>query len=201
MSKIATILLSLLLSVALVGDATAAKGGGGGAKSSGGSKSTGGSKSSTGSGGSKSVSSSKPSSGSKTAPPVAKTIPVVPPVKLASPTISSTGRALPAKVSVPSGRSYSRDATFVRNSPNHYDPYKYRANGYHGAPMYYGAYDSPFFYLWLFSIMDDDQSNDALPPSADGLVSEAILSYSGVVASQQELIEAKDEVAEEDESG
>ena len=73
------------------------------------------------------------------------------------------------------------------------DPYVYRSNGYYGTPMYYGAWDSPLNYIFLAAMLDDDNSNDPLPPESDGYVSEAVLSYAQVVTSEVDLIAAKEE--------
>lgn len=165
------------------------------------SKSSGGSKSSTKSTSSstKVASSSKPSTGSKPAPPVTKTIPVAP--RITPPVRTSTGVAV-SKVSIPAGRSYSADRNQVvngsfrdrsGNTHRYYDPYDYRTS--YGAPIYYGAYDSPFFYMWLFSMNDDNRSNDPLPPSADGKISESLLSYAQVIKGELDLISAKAEDA------
>jgi hypothetical protein len=168
-----------------------------GSKSSGSSKSSGGSKSASGgSSGSKTVSASKPSSGSKTAPPVSKTIPKTLPPKISTPTRVTTPsgtKTIPPKVSVPAGRTYQRDSAFLNSSRGrrYTDPYSYRSGGYYGTPLYYGAYDSPFFYMWLFSVTDDDHSNDGLPPSSDGFVDESLLSYLQVLGAESDLEAAK----------
>jgi hypothetical protein len=179
--------------------ARAGGGGGGGTKPSGGgsTKTSGGSKAANnGGGGSKTTSASKPSSGSKTAPPVTKTVPPSLPPRLTTPTRVNTAngvRTVPPKVRVPAGRAYGRDGAFLRSKSGarYRDPYRYRSNGYNGSPMYYGAYDSPFFYIWLLSITDDDDSNDALPPSSDGFVDESLLSYLQILGAQSDLVEAK----------
>lgn len=115
----------------------------------------------------KSVSSAKPSSGPKTAPPVTKTLPKAPPAKLAAPSFNGKPR-----VAVPAGRSHSKDYATVSRNRNYYDPYR---------SGYYGMDTSPFFYLWLFSAMDDDPSNNALPGQApEGQIAPSVLSYMGV---------------------
>lgn len=141
--------------------------GGGGSRSSSSSsssKSTGGSTKSAGtsssapktsSAGAKSYSQSKssirqPSSGPiKQKAPLTRMLPATPP----RPAVGSnrTFRA-------PAGRSYQRDQRFISNNRAY-------ANPYYGS--YYGAFDSPFFYLWAFSMMDNDNGNNAAPPQAD----------------------------------
>lgn len=128
--------------------------------------------------------SSKPSLGSRPQPaPVTKLVPPTPP-----PTFTPGSRTVntPAagRVTIPSGRSYTTDRSYIISHPSYANPY---------GSTYYGAYDSPFYYMWLYSIVDDDESNDALPPSSDSEVSEAALSYLGVVESAVNLVGEKGE--------
>lgn len=180
MKRLLIILLVLALAVtpaalARGGGGGRSSGGGGGSKSGGGSKCcSGGSKSGGGTRAKPSV--SKPSSGSKAQPkPVTKLIPPSPPK------IARTGTASQqfGPLRVPSGRSYSRDRSFIIRNPQYADPY-----GFH----YYGYSGSPFFYMWLFSVMDNDRSNNPLPPESDSKITPALLSYLRV-------IEAMDSVA------
>ncbi len=182
MRKFTALLVALLLVPAAIAEAKP-----GGGSSSGGSRSSspsssgksygsgGGSKSATSGSSSKVVSASKPSSGPKMAPPITRTLPKAPPTKFTAP----TGRT--PRVSVPPGRSHTRDYNTVSRNPRYYDPYR---------PTYYGAFGSPFFYLWAFSIMDDDQSNNPLPAQADGMVAPIMLSYFGV---SEAMVAADDE--------
>lgn len=148
------------------------KSSGGGSKCcSGGSKSGGGSRS----GGSSSKPTiSKPSSGSKAQPkPVTRLIPKSPP-----PIATKTSAQTFGPLRVPPGRSYSRDRSYILRNPQYADPY-----GTH----YYGYSGSPFFYLWLFSVMDNDRSNNALPPESDSQISPALLSYLRVIQSMDQV--------------
>lgn len=178
--------------------ATLARGGGssgGGSRSSSSSsssKSSGGSKSSTSGSSSKSYSNgktptaSKPSTGSKSQRPVAK---ILPPALPRVPTITTRSGTSRPLVSVPAGRSYSADRAKVQR------PYKYQGNRYYYTdpygPRYYGYYsdNNPFFYMWLFSVMDNDRSNNALPPeSPEGLIAPIAPSYFAVAQAVAEAV-------------
>lgn len=164
-------ILVILLALALCATPAAAMargsggGGGGGGRSSGGggggSKSSGGSTKSSGSSGGvsknfstpKSYSTSKqslkqPSSGPVKQPrPLTTLVPTRPPVR-------STG----VPYSVPVGRNYTRDRTFIITHREY-------ANPYFGS--YYGSPFSPYNYLWLSMMLDNDPSNNPAPPEAD----------------------------------
>jgi hypothetical protein len=170
------------------GGGSRSSGGGGGSKSSGGSKccSSGSSKSS-GTSKPKTASASKPSTGSKQQrAPVTKLVPPRPPTRISTPVVSRSGKRLPPRVSVPAGRSYERDRDFMYRNPSYADPYGSR---------YYGGYssfsDSPLFYMWMFSMMDDDHSNDPLPPESDTEITTALLSYLQIIKSTQQMTGAK----------
>jgi hypothetical protein len=185
----------LALIVGFAVDAKGFGGGGGGSKSfggsSGGSKSYssgGGSKSSGSSGGSKSYSApkaptlSKPSTGSiPQRAPVTKLVPPKPPASLGTPKVVG-GRVTPAKVSIPSGHAYQRDRTFLVGHPAYINPY---------GGLYYGSYDSPFYYMWLGSMMNGGGSDRPLPPEKDGEVSDALESYMGVVQQEAQFMADK----------
>lgn len=63
-----------------------------------------------------------------------------------------TPRTLPPNVRVPRGRSFTRDTSRLRSSPRYYDPYD---------PLYYGNPASPYFYLYLAALNDNDSANPA----------------------------------------
>lgn len=156
------ILGSLLAALLILAPTAVAKGGGGGGGGGGGRASGGGGgggvKSSApsgggGGGGSKSSSSapkaggggvrpstpSQPSSGAKAQPaPAARMVP----------------RSLPPNVRTPAGRNFSRDRAALARNPRYLDPYD-------GA--YYGNPQSPYFYMYLASLQDDDQGNNPQP--------------------------------------
>lgn len=184
-------LLIAAMAVALIAPAfaDAGRGGGGGGSRSGGSRSSGSSKSSGKGYGSKSSSSSKsrptaskPSSGKIQQPaPVTKLIPPSPPPRVTSRTSTSPSGSV---LRIPAGRSYSRDRDYIIRNPSYADPY---GRSYYGS--YYGGGgggSNPFFYLWLFSIMDNDRSNNPKPPEIDGEVSPALLSYLQVIEAMAE---------------
>lgn len=153
-------------------------GGGGGSKASGGSKGANGGGGSKTSGSSKAPTASKPSTGSKSQPqPTRRLVPPVPPRSFGG----GTRTGSPPRVRVPVGHNYSRDRRTIIRNPRYANPYGH---------SYYGSFDSPFFYIWLGSIMD---GNDApLPPEADGKVSEATLSYLGLIKSEVQLMARKE---------
>jgi hypothetical protein len=155
-------------------------GGGGGFKSSGGSKSAGGGGGSKSYSGSKAPTASKPSSGpvSQRAP-MTRIVPKSVPPRVT--TVKSGGRVTPAKVTAPPGHNVSRDYGIVTRGSYRYHGSRYYYGDPYG-PSYYGSYDSPFFYMWLFSTMDNDSGNDPQPPEPEGnKVSDALESYLGVV--------------------
>jgi hypothetical protein len=128
------------------------------------------------------VSASKPSSGPKQAPPVTRTLP-----KVAPPKFTPSSSRPSARIVGASGRNITSDVGRVRsgtyrvggNSYHYYDPYGPHYYGYYG-----GGYNNTFYYLWLYSIMDDDQHNNPLPPEAqDGFISPIAPSYFGVAQS------------------
>lgn len=147
--------------------------GGGSKVSSGGSKPSGSGGTKVTSGGSKpKPTPAKPSTGSKPQPvPVTKLVPAVAPAKVTGPTGKPKFQ--------PSGRDYYRDRQTVLRNPAYADPY--------GGRSYYGAFDSPFFYLWLFSVMDGDDGNNPLPPQSDEKIDESILSYLQAVQAMQSM--------------
>lgn len=106
--------------------------------SSGGSKSySSGSSSSApkaGSGGVRPSSFSRPSSGPKANPPTARLVP----------------HAIPPGVRVPRGANFARDTARVGRNSRYMDPYD---------QMYYGNPSSPYFYLYLASLQDNDPAN------------------------------------------
>jgi hypothetical protein len=162
-------------------------GGRGGGGSSSGSKSSGGSKPSNS--GSKSSSSSKPklaspskpSTGSKAQPaPVTK---LIPPRAPAGSFLSQAPGTRKTVESLGKGRSWQRDRNFISRNPRYADPYYSRGIGGAG---YYGFTDSPFFYMWIGGMFDGDR-NRPLPPSSDDEISEAIVSYLGLIDAQMEL--------------
>jgi hypothetical protein len=127
------------------------------------------------SGGSKSSSygSSKPifSSTSKT---TTKVLPAAPP-KVTVP----TGATKPP-VSVPSGRSYSTDRSYIISHRSYSTP---TSSHYYG---YYDPYGSnPYFYLWLYGAMDDNRHDNPPPPGAgEGQIDASIVSYLQVIKAE-----------------
>lgn len=194
MRRLIVLLTVLILALAPAASAKGGFGGGGGARSSGGGggggfKSSGGSKSAGGSGsggGSKSYSSSKPPTASKpSSGPVSQKAPMTRIVPKSAPprvtTVKAGGRVTPAKVTTPPGRNYSRDYGIVTRGSYMYRGSRYYYGDPYG-PSYYGSYDSPFYYMWLYSIMDNDSGNDPQPPEPEGdKVSDALESYLGIV--------------------
>jgi hypothetical protein len=182
------IILLVLFTLAGPSSAFAGFSSGGGFKSSGGSsfKSSSGSKPSSGS---KSYSApkpaysvakptlAKPSTGPKQQPlPTAKLVPTVIPTR----TFPKSGTT---KTYVPAGLNYTNDRNILVNNPRYVNPY---------GSGYYGFYDSPFYYIWLFSILDDDQSNNPLPPQSDeGKIAPIIPSELGVISALVDEVQSK----------
>jgi hypothetical protein len=146
------LLCSVLVALLMIAPAVApAKGGvgfsGGGGRSSGGGggiKSSGGSSSSSsapkaGSGGVRQSTPSQPSSGAKAQPaPAARMVP----------------RSLPPNVRTPVGRNFNRDRAALARNPRYLDPYD---------GSYYGNPQSPYFYMYLASLNDNDPGNNPQP--------------------------------------
>lgn len=187
MRKIILMACAVLAFAAVPADA---RGGGGGSRGggfSGGSKSSssGGSKSASSSGGSKGYSApktptaSKPSTGSKGQPaPVTKIVPPrFNPPKITAPGKLGGASGVKPRVSIPAGRSYQRDRSFILRNPRYADPY---------GPSYFGSFNSPFFYMWLGGVLDGDEHNRPLPPESDREVGTAILSYMGIIDAERE---------------
>lgn len=187
------LLLIAVVVIALVVPAGAAsrgggRGGFGGGSRGGGSHSSGSSKSGGKGYGSKSSSvsksrptASKPSSGKIQQPkPVTKLIPPSPPPRITSRVSTSPSGSV---LRVPAGHSYSRDRNYIINNPSYADPY---GHSYYGSYYGGGGGSNPFFYLWLYSWMDNDRSNNPKPPEVDGEVSPAILSYLQVIEAMAE---------------
>ena len=121
----------------------------------------------------------KPSTGSRPqTAPVTRLVPPQPPGRLAS----GAAAGLPLFRGFTSGR-YDRDRRFLYGHPRYADPYYGR--------RYYGYHSSPFFYLWLGSVLDDDSHNNPRPPSSDTEVSPAVLSWMRAIEAQQQLATAK----------
>jgi hypothetical protein len=165
-----------------------AKGGFGGSSSSGGSKSYssgGGSKSSgSSSSASKSVGGSKVSvssspknySSSKGAVPTASTkAKIVPPtIKTPSFAKSTPGtRSLPKYV--PTGRNYATDRTRLMRDDRYF---------VNTGPVYYGSYQSPFFYLWLAGAFDNNSGSRPPLPAAENKVAEVLPTLLGIIGAE-----------------
>ncbi len=87
------------------------------------------------------------------------------------------------KTYVPAGRNYANDRNILVNNPRYVNPY---------GSGYYGFYDSPFYYIWLFSILDDDQNNNPLPPQSDeGKIAPIIPSELGVISALVDEVQSK----------
>ena len=195
------LVLVAVLALAL-SPAALAKGGFGGGGFSGGSKggggfSSGGSKSSYGGGGSKSFSSSKPPTASKPSSgpisqprPMTRLIPkVAPPTRIS--TVKIGGRPSLAKVTLPRGRNYSRDYRTVTGGSYMYRGSRYYYGDPYG-PSYFGTYDSPYYYMWLSSVMNNNSANYPQPPQAQGnQVSDALESYLGVIQQEAQFMADK----------
>lgn len=154
----------------------------GGSKSSSSSSSKGSSKSSSSSK-PRTASASKPSTGSKGQPaPVSKLIPPRPSPRVGSFISQSPGTRRTVDAFGQRNRNYQQDAAFIRSNPSYADPYFYGG----GTRAYYGYADSPFFYLWLGGVMDGDGTYPR-PPEREDRVSEAIVSYLGIVAAEQKI--------------
>lgn len=57
---------------------------------------------------------------------------------------------MPPNVRVPRGRNFARDTGQLSRSPRYYDPYD---------SMYFGNPASPYFYLYLAALQDNDRAN------------------------------------------
>lgn len=152
-------LLVVLLPLAFAPVAEAISSSGGGSRSSsssGSSRSSGGGggggsyKSSGGGGGGGSIKSVKPSTPGVSKPSAARPSSGPKQQVNSSHLIPKSMRG----VRVPPGRNFSRDTTRLRSNRSYTDPY---------SPRYYGHTSSPFYYLWLASVLDDD-GNDPIPP-------------------------------------
>lgn len=123
-----------------------------------------------------------PSSGSRPAKPITRTVPKLPPP---APKLTTSGRSV-TRVTVPRGRNFYRDRTFLISHPGYGDPY---------GRSYYGAYsygsNNPYFYMWLYAMMDNDRSNNPAPPESDGQVSDALVSFAQIIVQEQAITAAK----------
>jgi hypothetical protein len=120
---------------------------------------------------SKPATASKPSTGSKPQPSALPKL--IPP---------ASGAGAASKFAAPrytGGRNYTRDRDFIIRNPRYGDPYRYGRSGY------YGSYNSPYFYLWSASYFSGRQR--PLPPSSDDLISQALLSYIGLIGEEAKL--------------
>lgn len=129
------------------------------------------------------ASASKPSTGSKSQPaPVRKLVPPRPSPRVQTFLQSAPGTRRTVDAFGVRGRNYSQDAAFIRRNPSYADPYFFGG----GSRIYYGYSQSPLFYLWLGSVMDGDRTYPR-PPESEDKVSEAIVSYLGVIQAEQKI--------------
>lgn len=91
------------------------------------------------------------------------------------------------RVVVPRGRNFYRDRSFLIGHPAYADPYGHSYYGYYN----YGS-SNPYFYMWLYAMMDDDRSNNPDPPESDGQVSNALISFVQIIKQEQTITAAKD---------
>lgn len=123
-----------------------------------------------------------PSTGSRPAKPITRTVPKLPPP---APKVTTSGRSV-TRVTVPRGRNFYRDRTFLISHPGYGDPY---------GRSYYGSYSygssNPYFYMWLYAMMDNDRSNNPAPPESDGQVSDALISFAQIIVQEQAITAAK----------
>lgn len=140
---------------------------------------------------------SKPSTGPKQQPaPVRK---LIPPAPAPRSTTTTTGRggsfldrspATRRTVLGQGNRDWNRDRDFISSNPRYADPYSARGFG-NGVPGggYYGMTDSPFFYLWLAGAFDGDNTRPQPPLTTGAQVSEAIVSYLGIIDAERKMLE------------